>query len=454
MPYLSNSILKTEYKRKALHISMIAFALLVRYLPWWGAAICALSAFVFNWIFLPMLGGEKLFRPADRKRGYPTGILLYALVLFFLFLFFPKYPYLVCGAWGLMALGDGFATFFGVTFGKHKLPWNSSKSWVGLFSFWLFGTAGCSFFIWWVGKGHGFERELFFILIASAYTAVLCGVLETIPTAMDDNFTVPFVGAISLYCLLAANYGYDSSMGEFVVSNFKTALIVNAIVVVLAYIFKTVSISGATSGFVIGTLVYSLTGYSGYLILVTFFVLASGTTKLGYGKKEKAGNAQEKGGKRGWQHALANCGVAILITPFILISLENYSTAFAVAFCAALSTAAFDTVSSEIGQLWGRKTFLIPSFKIVPRGTEGAVSLEGTLAGLLASCVIAFTGTITGFFTIFGAVAVITGAIAGTTFESIVGSRITKHSRVENEFLNFFNTLIGAVSAYAVFMLF
>ena len=33
--------------------------------------------------------------------------------------------------------------------------------------------------------------------------------------------------------------------------------------------------------------------------------------------------------------------------------------------------------------------YLITNFKIVPRGTEGAVSVEGTLAGLLASALLA-----------------------------------------------------------------
>ena len=33
--------------------------------------------------------------------------------------------------------------------------------------------------------------------------------------------------------------------------------------------------------------------------------------------------------------------------------------------------------------------YLVTSFKIVPRGTEGAVSLEGTMAGLVASVILA-----------------------------------------------------------------
>lgn len=36
-------------------------------------------------------------------------------------------------------------------------------------------------------------------------------------------------------------------------------------------------------------------------------------------------------------------------------------------------------------QAYGRTAYLATSFKTVPRGTEGAVSLEGSLAGVAAA---------------------------------------------------------------------
>jgi uncharacterized membrane protein len=40
-------------------------------------------------------------------------------------------------------------------------------------------------------------------------------------------------------------------------------------------------------------------------------------------------------------------------------------------------------------QAYGRTTYLVTTFKLVPRGTEGAVSLEGTLAGVAAAALFA-----------------------------------------------------------------
>jgi uncharacterized protein (TIGR00297 family) len=56
-----------------------------------------------------------------------------------------------------------------------------------------------------------------------------------------------------------------------------------------------------------------------------------------------------------------------------------------VGFAASFASKLADTTSSEIGKAYGQTTYLITNFRRVPRGTEGAVSLEGTLAGVAAA---------------------------------------------------------------------
>jgi uncharacterized membrane protein len=43
----------------------------------------------------------------------------------------------------------------------------------------------------------------------------------------------------------------------------------------------------------------------------------------------------------------------------------------------------------------------VTTFKVVPRGTEGAVSIEGTLAGILASVFLASVGYLLGQVYVF-----------------------------------------------------
>ena len=117
--------------------------------------------------------------------------------------------------------------------------------------------------------------------------------------------------------------------------------------------------------------------------MIAFFVLGTVATKLGYRIKAARGIAQEKGGARGWRNAWANGGVPALLA--VLAghgAARGRATCSALAYAASVATAAADTCSSEIGKAYGRRTFLITTLRPVPPGTEGAVSLEGTLGGL------------------------------------------------------------------------
>ncbi|KAL4272077.1 hypothetical protein GQ457_13G010710 [Hibiscus cannabinus] len=65
---------------------------------------------------------------------------------------------------------------------------------------------------------------------------------------------------------------------------------------------------------------------------------------------------------------------------------------------------------------------LVTNFRIVPRGTEGAVSLEGTIAGLLAFVLLASIGFLLGEISVPEvSICVIASQIANVG-ESIIGA--------------------------------
>jgi uncharacterized protein (TIGR00297 family) len=76
----------------------------------------------------------------------------------------------------------------------------------------------------------------------------------------------------------------------------------------------------------------------------------------------------------GWSHS---------VTPAAACRGHAPQIGFVASFCSKLS----DTVSSEVGKAYGKTTYLVTTFELVPRGTEGAVSLEGTAAGVGAAAV-------------------------------------------------------------------
>jgi uncharacterized protein (TIGR00297 family) len=220
------------------------------------------------------------------------------------------------------------------------------------------------------------------------------------------------------------------------------ALAVTALFAALAYALGMVSLGGALGGLVVGTTIYYYLGPQGFAVLALFVVGGSLLTRLGYGRKHRAGTAEAGGGRRGARNALANAGVATLCA---LLAALTASEAFAAAFVASLGAAFADTAESEVGQLYGRAPRLITTMKRVPPGTDGAVSVPGTFAGLAAATLTAALGFALGL--VEGPASMLVVALAsflGTVVDSIIGALAP---RVGNELTNVLCTLVAATLA-------
>jgi uncharacterized protein (TIGR00297 family) len=438
-----------EVLRKATHIGMGVLAFSLRYLgPFWSAVLAA-AALLNNLFLLHRIGGKRMWRDAEHQAGGSVGIVLYPLAVLLLILIFYRRLEVAAAAWGLLAFGDGMATVCGMALGRRKLPWNPAKSWAGSVAYVLFGTVAAAALLIWTAPERAYSVP--FALVAGGAAALLAAGLESLPQGLDDNIGVPLITGLFLFgFVLTHNHwkafldleGPGLGTGELL-KRLLIGAVVNVALAAAAYAAGTVDMSGVVAGFLVGTSIYAFLDWRGYLLLMAFFVLGSACTKIGYRRKAAAKLAQEKGGRRGARHALANAGVACACALFA--ALTAYPVLFAVAFAAAFATAAADTASSEIGQLLGRRTFLITTLRPVPRGTEGAVSLEGTLAGIAASAVVAALGAWTGLFPWSCLLPVVAAAFVGTTFESVVGAALEKRQLLDNEALNFLNTLVGAL---------
>jgi uncharacterized protein (TIGR00297 family) len=334
------------------------------------------------------------------------------------------------------------ASLVGMALGGRRLPWNPRKSWAGSAAYALFGTAGAVTLLLWTAPGR---YELPFALAVGAATALLGAFVESLPQGLDDNLSVPLLAGLLLFCLLLTEGRWAGWLGPEPGERLAWALGVNAVLAVLAYAIRGVDVSGAVFGFLLGSLIWASLGGAGWLLLFAFFVIGTACTKLGYRQKAAAKLAQEKGGRRSARHALANGGVAAACALFAATT--AYPEVFALALAGALATAAADTAGSEIGQLWGRRTFLITSLRPVPRGTQGAVSVEGTLAGVVASVIVAVLGAWGGLYPWSGVAVVVVAAFLGTVLESVVGATLERRGLLDNEAVNFLNTLIGALLA-------
>ena len=173
-------------------------------------------------------------------------------------------------------------------------------------------------------------------------------------------------------------------------------------------------------------------------------------TRLGFRRKQAAGLAEARGGRRGpenvWGSAATGAALALLSllpsAPFTLLRLG-----FAASFSAKLA----DTFGSEIGKRWGRHTVLITSLKPVPPGTEGAISVEGTAASLVGSGLMALVMLQLGLLQGAGAwwLVSLVGLVA-TLLESLIGAGLQQRCLwLSNELVNALQTTIAAVLAMA-----
>jgi uncharacterized protein (TIGR00297 family) len=226
------------------------------------------------------------------------------------------------------------------------------------------------------------------------------------------------------------------------------AVIINLLLGTTALVLRLVSWSGYISGLAVGIIIFTSAGVGAYVILCTFFALGTAFSKLGLAAKRARGTQQKEGGRRGG-HALANCAVGVFsaLLSVILPHPEIYLLALTSAFATALS----DTTANELGQIFGKHPILPTSFKRVLPGTDGAVSIEGTLLGILASLVIATIGILFSLINWWGFLAVVIAAFLGTTLESIIGA--TRAKILGNEVLNLLNTFTGAILAVGIYLL-
>ncbi|WP_427161204.1 TIGR00297 family protein [Aliinostoc sp. HNIBRCY26] len=224
---------------------------------------------------------------------------------------------------------------------------------------------------------------------------------------------------------------------------------------------KLLTPAGILHAWILGVLVWGTLGWQGYLVVAFYFLVGSGVTRIGLAQKEAEGIAEKRSGARGpenvWGSALtaALCAVGLgLIDAGIVPSPQSLipspQSLLMLGYVASFSTKLSDTCASEVGKAYGKRTFLITTLQPVARGTEGAVSLEGTLAGVVASVAIAILGWGVSLVTPMGILWCVLAAFIATNLESVIGATLqAKYTWLTNEVVNIFNTLIGAIAAMA-----
>ena len=118
---------------------------------------------------------------------------------------------------------------------------------------------------------------------------------------------------------------------------------------------------------------------------------------------------------------------------------------------AALAEATADTVSSEIGQAFGGDPVLISELRRVEPGTDGAVTLLGTCAGVAAAAAIAVVGGWAIHLSLPAVLTALGAGICGLFFDSFLGATVERRGWVGNDLVNFTSTVFAAALAAVVY---
>ena len=228
------------------------------------------------------------------------------------------------------------------------------------------------------------------------------------------------------------------------------AIALNTVLLAIAFLApkKLLTPLGYLHAWILGVIVWGCLGWQGYGVVMFYFLVGSGVTRIGLERKEAEGIAEKRSGQRGPENVWGSALTATICALLTLISTPDGYPLLILGYVASFSTKLADTTASEVGKAYGQRTFLITSLQPVPRGTEGAVSLEGTIAGMVASLLIALVAWGFGMINLLGIGLCAIAAFVATNIESVIGATLqSRWSWLTNEVVNIINTLIGAILA-------
>lgn len=420
-----NFNLSTSFTRKFVHILtgiLIAITPLLLNRPYPLLIISGVFV-VLNWVAI-----KKQWMPgmhATEKISY--GTVFYPISFFILIiLLWQRHRGILVISMLIMAIADAMAAIVGEKIKKpiryqfDGEPKSVQGSAVMLISSFIIALAGLKLFSAFENLTYGVTQSLWIAAVV-AITATAC---ESISYKGSDNFTVPLGVAFALHYMIS--HSTDQNL------IFTFGIGIALLVAIISYYFHFLSGSGAVATFLLGTIVFGTGKWEFSLPILLFFLLSSLLSKFGRKWKQKFADTFQKGGRRDLGQVMANGGVA-----GIIMLLWNYfpDDVWYFAFVGSIAAVTADTWGTEIGVFSKIAPRDILTFKRVPPGTSGGVTLLGLAGGLLGSCLIVLIGSfvtkrydnVVKAMTLF---AFIVGAgLLGSIVDSIIGATVQAQYR-------------------------
>ena len=226
------------------------------------------------------------------------------------------------------------------------------------------------------------------------------------------------------------------------------ALLLNTVLIAVAQRIPLLTPAGWVHAGALGTILWGCLGWRGWVAVVAYLVLGSLVTRLGLREKQERGLAEARGGRRGPENVWGSAATGACLSLLIGAGVEPRSLLL-VGFSASFAARLADTFGSETGKRWGRRPVLITTLRSVPPGTEGAISLAGTLASAAGSVLMTLVmWQLQLLPSISVSLVVMLIGLLATLAESLLGALAQDRFRwLSNELVNALQTLLAAVMA-------
>ena len=199
----------------------------------------------------------------------------------------------------------------------------------------------------------------------------------------------------------------------------------------ITYWRKALDLFGSIFMIIMGIVIIFTVGVHWLILIFIFLILGLVSTKYKHQYKKDIGVYE---GTRTIKNVISNG-----IVPLIMAAFGNYG-----GFIGSIATATADTLASEIGVTVQPR--LITTFKKVPPGTDGGISVLGTVAGIIGAGIIGVAAYLLGisqdpFLTL--KISIIAGTV-GCFVDSILGAVLERRNYISNEYVNLIATITGA----------
>lgn len=160
------------------------------------------------------------------------------------------------------------------------------------------------------------------------------------------------------------------------------ALVLAAVFALTAFLLNWLTLDGAISAAIFGIIIYGLGDWPAALLGLTFFVTASLLSSDTESMEEKLSIKFRRNGNQVWAN-----GFWFALWVMLWFITKEYI--FMATAAASIAAANADTWATEVGNKFKGKTILINNFEEVQKGTDGGVSLLGSVAALAGAALIA-----------------------------------------------------------------